>query len=253
MKRRIFLFATVFLVVNILLTACGGSGKPIKVRLGTDATFPPFELVDYNKKQLDGFDVELIKAIAAKSNLEVELVNVTFDKLLDGVAQCEYDGAISAITINPDRQKQMKFSNPYLTAGQVIVVKNGNVDITDQAKLAGKVVGAQRGTTSETAIKNISGVKYKPYRAFQYAFEDLKNGLIDAVIADKPLAWSYISKSEFSLKIVGGEFAKEDYAIAVCNQKSDLIQKFNNGITWVKLDGTLDALIKKWVYPSSGG
>jgi len=96
------------------------------VRVATDATFPPFETVDEATQDLTGFDVEMMNAIAAKAGINIEWVNIGFDPMLAGLAQCQYDVAIAAITITPERAEQMAFSEPYVEAGQIVVVLKQN-------------------------------------------------------------------------------------------------------------------------------
>lgn len=274
--KRLSIVVTVLIVAGLLLAGCGSPATPtptvapqpantavaapistvappptqpalLKIRIGTDATFPPFELVDETTKELTGFDVDLMKAVAAKAGLEVEFTNVGFDPLLAGIAQCQYDGGIAAITITDERKQQMSFSDPYFDAGQVVIVKQNNTDIQGKANLSGKTVGSQIGTTGAIEVGKIEGAKLKTYDSFDLAFQDLINGQIDAVIADNPLALGYVGKNAAKLKIVGEMFTSESYGIAVCNKKADLVQKLNQGIAAVKADGTLDKLIQKWI------
>ncbi len=245
--KRLSLVVIVLVLAGLLLAGCGGAAAPTKIKIGTDATFPPFELVDEQTKELTGFDVELMKAIAQKAGLEVEFVNVGFDPLLAGVAQCQYDGAIAAITITDERKQQMSLSNPYFEAGQVVVVKIDNDAIKSKDDLGGKTAGAQIGTTGAIEIGNIPDAKLKTYDSFDLAFQDLINGQLDAVVADNPLALGYIGKNADKIKVTGPVFTSENYGIAVCNKKADLVTKFNQGIDAVKADGTLEKLIQKWI------
>lgn len=245
--KRLSVVVVCVLILSALLAACGGTAAPTKIKIGTDATFPPFETVDEKTKEITGFDVDLIKAVAAKVGLEVEIVNVGFDPLLAGIAQCQYDGGIAAITITDERKQQMSFSNPYFDAGQVVVVKKDNADIKGKGDLGGKTVGSQIGTTGAIEIEKIAGAKLKTYDSFDLAFQDLINGQIDAVVADNPLSLGYVGKNADKLKIVGDVFTSESYGVAICNKKADLVQKINQGIAAVKQDGTLDKLIQKWI------
>jgi polar amino acid transport system substrate-binding protein len=93
------------------------------VRVATDATFPPFEIVDESTLELTGFDIELMRAIAAEANLNIEFVNIAFDSVVAGLAQCQYDAAIAAITITEERAKEMLFSDAYINAGQIVVIR----------------------------------------------------------------------------------------------------------------------------------
>lgn len=251
MKQVSFKVLTILAAVGLVLSACasGGGAKP-KVKVGTDATWPPFESVDEKTKALVGFDIDLIKAVAAKGGFEVDIVNVAFDPLLAGVAQCQYDAAISAITITDERRKNMAFSDQYFAAGQIVTVQKGNTDIAGKDSLAGKKIGAQLGTTGAMEAEKISKDTAKIYDTIDLAFQDLMNGQIDAVIADNPLALGFIGKNPDKLKTAGDVFTSEFYGVAVCNKKADLLKQINTGLAEVKKDGTLDKLVAQWV---SGG
>jgi polar amino acid transport system substrate-binding protein len=221
--------------------------QPTKICIGMDATYPPFEMLDTNKRELVGFDVDLMKAIAAKAGLEVEFINIGFNQLLSGIAQCQYDGGISAIAITDELKQKMIFSNPYFTNGQVVVVKTGNVTVTGRDTLAGMTVGTQKGSISASEIEKIPGAQMKTYATFDLAFQDLIQGLIDAVITDKSLALSYVGIKANNLKVVGDEFAAESYGIAICRENPELVKKINDGLAVIEADGTLDSLTKKWL------
>ena len=85
-----FAIVSLLVVAGLLLAACGGAAEPTKVSVAMDATWPPFEYVDETTKQIVGFDVDLFTAIAEKAGLDVEFVNVSWDPLLAGMAECQY-------------------------------------------------------------------------------------------------------------------------------------------------------------------
>lgn len=240
-----FALLSLLVLVSLVLTACGGAAK--KVQVATDATWPPFEMVDETTKQIVGFDIDLLTAVAEKGGFEVEFVNVGFDPLLAGIAQCQYDAAISAITITEDRKQSMAFSDPYFAAGQVVTVRFDESAITSKDGLSGKTVGAQIGTTGALEVEKISGATLKTYDTIDLAFQDLMNGQIDAVIADNPLAIGYVAQNADKLKTVGTVFTDENYGIAVCKTNTALLDKVNKGLAAVKAAGTIDELTTKWL------
>ena len=128
MKKLLLFLTAVLVLCGMVLSSCTGSTST-KVRVATDATWPPFEYVN-DQKEIVGFDIDLFKAIAKKEGLELEFVNVAWDPLLAGMAQGTYDAAISSITITDDRKKDMLFSDPYYAAGQMVVVRKDNTTIT---------------------------------------------------------------------------------------------------------------------------
>ncbi len=238
------------LVAGLLITAMvlGGCNKtPTKITVVTDATWPPFEYVNEQTKEIEGFDIDLFKAIAEKANLEVEFKNVAWDPLLAGMAQGTYDVAISSISILPERQKVMLFSDPYFDAGQLIAVRVDNTTIKSKTDLAGKTVGVQLGTTGNIEVDNIQGATSKPYDDIGLAIQDLMNGQVDAVVADNPLILSYVGQNSTKLKTAGTVFSAEQYGIAVAKGKEDLLKKINDGLKKVLAEGIIDELSKNWL------
>jgi polar amino acid transport system substrate-binding protein len=249
--KRISLMLSVIVLAALVLGACAPAAAPAagmtKVRVATDATFPPFELVDETSKDLTGFDVELMKAVAAKANLEVEWTNVGFDSLLAGISECQYDLAIAAITITDGRKETMDFTDPYINAGQIVTVRKETTDISGKDGLTGKKLGAQIGTTGAIEAGNIADAEVKTYDSYDQAFLDLANGQIDAVIADYPTTLAFLAVNPDKLMTVGSVFTDENYGIAVCKKKTDLTAPINAALKALKDDGTIKKLEDKWL------
>jgi len=244
-KRWLCVLLISLLIVSMTLTSC--TQTTTKIRVATDATWPPFESVNEQTKEIEGFDIDLFKAIAEKANIEVEFINVAWDPLLAGMAQGTYDAAISSISILPERQAVMLFSDPYFAAGQLVAVRIDNTTITGKSSLSGKTVGVQLGTTGNIEINNITGATARPYDDIGLAFQDLMNGQIDAVVADNPLVLSYVGKNSTKLKTVGEVFSAENYGIAVAKGKEDLLKKINIALKQVKAEGIIETLSQKWL------
>ncbi len=279
MKKSIFVFVILLMAASLILAACtpkeplptadqpdksaedgypaveqapaaqqeAGYPAPEVVSIATDATFPPFEMVDEATKELIGFDIELMEAVAAQAGLQFEFVNLPFDPMLAGLSECQYDMAIAAITITDERKEQFLFSEPYVDAGQIITVQSGNSTILSKDDLTGKIIGAQLGTTGEIEAQAIEGVEYKPYDTYDLAFLDLINGQIDAVIADNPTALGFIEKNPDKLKTVGEVFTSEFYGIAICKDRQDLLDKINPALAAVKESGFVEQLAAKYL------
>ena len=245
MKKASLVVISVLLITAVLFSACTSSAAT-KVRVASDATWPPFEMVDETTKELTGFDIEMMTAIAKEAGLDIEFVNVGFDPLLAGMAQCQYDAAISAMTITPERQANMLFSDPYLNAGQIVTVQIANTTINSKDDLAGKTVGAQIGTTGAIEVGNIAGATLTTFDTVDLAYLALQNGQIDAVVADSPTAAGFVAQNADKLKMVGTVFTDENYGIAICKTKPELQAKINQGLAAIKANGTFDALLTKY-------
>ena len=218
----------------------------MKIRVASDATWPPFESVNEQSKEIEGMDIDIMKAIAEKQNLDVEFVNVAWDPLLAGMAQEQFDAAISSITITEARQKAMAFSDPYFAAGQLVVVRTDNTTITGKDTLSGQV-GVQLGTTGDIEVQKNEAATTKPYDDIGLAFQDLMNGQVDAVVCDNPVALLYVGKNSDKLKTAGEVFTDESYGIAVAKSKTELLTRINNGLKEIQSEGLIDQIAAKWL------
>jgi len=249
MKKVTYVFYALVAVLALSLSAC--AAKTEKVTVATDATFPPFEYVDEASKEMAGFDIDLMNAIAEKAGFEVEWVNTPFDSVVAGVSECQYDVAIAAISYTEERAQAMLFSDTYVDAGQIVAVRIDETEITGKDDLPGKTVAAQLGTTGEMEAQAIADVNYKPYDSYDLAMLDLMNGQVDAVIGDKPTVDSFIGQYSDKLMTVGETFTSEKYAIALCKDMTDLQKQINDALNALVADGTVAALSEK--YLAAGG
>lgn len=243
MKNKV-LFTIIAIIALSLLASCSQQSDALIV--ATDAAFPPFEIIDEETKEIIGFDIDLMNAIAEKAGLEIEYKNVAWDPLLAGMADCQYDMAISAMTITADRAEQFSFSDPYINAGQIVVVQISNETINGPEDLVGKTVGAQIGTTGSMEIEAIADTTLKVYDTYELAMLDLANGQVDAVVADYPLAVSYVNKYSDTLKVVGDVFTDENYGIAFCKDNNELIAQVNAALAELIDEGYVQELVIKW-------
>ncbi len=243
MKNKV-LFTIIAIIALSFLASCSQQSDALTV--ATDATFPPFEIIDEETKEIIGFDIDLMNAIAEKAGLDIEYKNVAWDPLLAGMADCQYDMAISAMTITADRAEQFSFSDPYINAGQIVVVQISNETINVPEDLVGKTVGAQIGTTGSMEIEAIADTTLKVYDTYELAMLDLANGQVDAVVADYPLAVSYVNKYSDTLKVVGDVFTDENYGIAFCKDNNELIAQVNAALAELIDEGYVEELVIKW-------
>ncbi len=248
MNRKLFLFVSVVVVLSMLLASCSaGATGGTKVRVATEAAYPPFEMVRESDKELEGFDIDLMNAVAQKAGFTVEYTNTPFDSVLAGIATCQFDAAISAITITEERAEKIGFSTPYINAGQVTTVAVGNTDIKGPADLVGKTIGVQLSTTGQIEAEKISGATVKPYDTVDLAFLDLANGQVDAVVADYPTTLNYVNQMKDKIMTTGEIFTEESYGIAVCKKNTELLEKINKALAELKSEGKLTELEQKWL------
>ena len=244
------------LLLSIFIVACNANSSalgeatpsPSAIRIGMGTYMPPFESVNVYTGKIEGFDVELIEAIADKTGLEIEIVESEFNLLLTLVSQCEFDAAISSIPISDTLKQRMEFSDPYFYTDHSLVVKKGNIVINSLDTLTGMRVSTQAGSPSELELMKLTGIEAETNGTFTAAFQDLAAGYADAVIADTPRAERYAEIKPYNLQVVGEPFGDSvSYGIAVCKDRQDVLETINEGLRIITEDGTLKRLTRKWI------
>ena len=274
--RRSFLAAAGLSVAALALTACGGSSSTAssaaassvassaaasseaasaaadfttveagKLTMATNATFPPYEMTTDNGT-IEGIDVETAQAIADKLGLELQVDDMEFDAALLSVQQGKADIAMAGITVTDERKAVMAFSDSYATGIQSIIVPEGS-DIATADDLAGKKIGTQRGTTGYLYCSDDFGEDaVVAYDNGLTAVQALNNGQVDAVVIDNEPAKAYV-ESNPGLKILDTSYAEEDYAIGMNKDNTALLDAVNAALEELKADGTLDAIVDKYI------
>ncbi len=255
---KLFRMLGAFMVVAIIAGLLAGCAAPAttakKFVIASDASWPPMESVDASKN-IVGFDIDLINAIAKDQKFAVEIKNTAWDGIFAGLEGGAYDAILSSVTITDDRKKTYDFSDPYFDANQAIVVRMDDPAIKAEADLAGKKVGAQIGTTGAIYVGDkIKEATLKQYDTPDLAMMDLLNKNIDAVIVDTPVAANYALQAEQfkgKLAMVAQIVTDERYGLTV--QKGDpkkVLALFNAGLKNLKANGEYDKIYQKWI---SGG
>lgn len=261
MKKTISLIlAAVMILAAFALTGCSsGKGKSPddikkagKLVVYTEAGFAPYEFI-YNN-EIVGVDVEIMKEVAKKLGVKVEVSDVDFNTICASVKSGKADVGAAGISINDERKLSVDFSMPYSTTEQYIIVAENNDTIKTLEDLSGKKIGVQEGTTSDSAVnklisdKVVTDTVVTGYKSPAIAAASVPNK-IDAVVTDK-LTAELIVKNNSGLKTFklvdksGNPIAEiEEYGIAVAKGNSELLAVINEVIQELKNNGS----IEKWV------
>lgn len=243
--RRIITFIAAAAAL-LCLAGCAAEEEDNVYTFATDATWPPFEFVDENGN-LTGFEVELVPLIGEKAGVEMEVVNIPWDTIFAGLANGQYDGVASGVTVTEERKATMDFSSPIANQGQVVVVL-ADSPVQSIDGLAGKKVGVQIGTTGDFALDDYD-VDRRQYDDIGLAIQDMLNGNIDACVCDSIIASDFVLANENyagRLRVAGEPFTNEEIAIAVKKGDTELLDLVNKGLEAMKADGSFDALKAKW-------
>ena len=251
MKKK--LLCLVLAVVCVLaMAACGSKDegasddaaeKEVLV-MATNAEFPPYEY--YEGDDIVGIDAEFAAAIAEKLGMELKIEDMAFDSIIPAVQSGKADFGAAGMTVTEERQTQVDFSDTYYTGRQVIIVAEGNTEITGPDDLAGKKIGVQLGTTGDIYASDDYGDDcVERYNKGFEAVQALQQGKIDAVIIDDQPAQTFVKETE-GLVILETEYVEEEYALCFAKD-SELVEKVNAAIAELKEDGTFDEIIAKYI------
>ncbi len=215
-----------------------------KLVMATNAAFPPYEYKEGT--EFKGIDVEMAQALAAELGMELEISDMEFDSIITAVDNGAADVGIAGMTVTDERKEQVDFSLSYATGVQSIIVVEGSA-IASPDDLAGKKIGVQLGTTGDIyATDDFGAENVTQYGKGADAVIALKGGDVDAVIIDNEPAKAFVAANE-GLKILETDYAVEDYAIAIKKGNTELLDKINAALEKLTADGTIDAIISKYI------
>lgn len=219
--------------------------EPGKLIMSTNAAFPPYEMTT-DSGEFEGIDIETAQAIADKLGLELQIDDMDFDAALLAVQQGKSDMVMAGVTVTDERQNVMDFTDSYATGIQSIIVKEDS-DIASVDDLAGKKIGTQRGTTGYLYCSDDFGDEnVVAYDNGLTAVQMLNNGQVDCVVIDNAPAKEFIAANP-GLKLLDTAYVEEDYAIGVGKGNTELKDAINTALEELKADGTLQAIVDKYI------
>ncbi len=249
MTKRILAFVLA-LVLVFAFAACDKPAEKEVLTMGTNAAFPPYEMVDDNNNVI-GIDAEIAAAVAEKLGMELEIKDMAFDSLLTAVGSGSVDVVLAGMTVTPERAEAVNFSDSYATGIQVVIVTEDSAIATID-DLEGKKIGVQSGTTGDIYCSDTpENGGYGEDAVSRYdngalAVQALLNGQVDCVVIDNEPAKAFVTANE-GLKILETEFAVENYAAALNKEDTELLEKFNTALAELKADGVIDEIIGKYI------
>ncbi|MGH9213415.1 MAG: basic amino acid ABC transporter substrate-binding protein [Acidimicrobiales bacterium] len=212
----------------------------------TDAPYPPFEFEEDG--EFTGFDMELLREISTRLDMELDVTVQPFDGIWLAPAAGTCDLVASAMTITPEREAEALFSDSYLEVNQSLMVQVENEDtFATLEDLAGGTIGVQTGTTgADYASENAPGDStIQEFDEAAAMFLALESGDIDAILQDFPVnAYRVLQNDEL---VVNETYpTEEEYGFATAQDNQALIDDINEQLTAVRDDGTYDEIYEEW-------
>ncbi len=242
-------------------TAAGGDElqqvlKNGVVRVADCLSFAPFGFYDANGKA-QGYDVDIANLMAQQLGVKLNLIDTTSDNRIPNLQTGKVDVVICNFTENPTRAKQINFTNPYVIAGEVLLVKKDS-NINGIADLAGKTVAVVTGSTDAQIIAQANpNAKTQSYPTSAAAVQAVKSGQADAMIEDSNFL-TYQAKLDPTLRVTHDSLVPlEQNGFGVAQGQFNWLQWQNQFIQWLNTSGQNRALYRKWfgvdpVWPVAG-
>jgi len=238
-------------LVLVCMFALTGMAMAETLKMGTNAAFPPYEFYDDETGEIVGIDAEVAAAIAAKLGYELEIVDMDFDSLIPAVANGKIDVVLAGLTVTEERKQNVDFTASYATGVQVVIVPEAS-DITVDALFAegaSHKIGVQQGTTGDLYctwdLEDAGLATIERFKTGTDAVLALTSGKVDCVVIDNEPAKNFVAANE-GLKILDTEYITEEYAIALA-KNSELTEKINAALEELIADGTVGAIIAKYI------
>lgn len=228
---------------------------PGTLTVGSDTTYPPQEFINTATNKAEGFDIDLITAVAARMGLQTKIVTTSFDTIIDSLVAKRFDVVISAVSVTPEREQKVDFI-PYFNAGESLLVPIGNPKhIMSPSDLCGMPVGVQNGTIEQTDLQTASAnctkegkpaINITALTNQTDVIQLLATNRVVATYQDSPVTDYYIQLHPGQFAVGGSVIGAGPEGIVVRKGDTSMFTAVQTAFNQLKADGTYHSLIIKW-------
>ncbi|EIW14585.1 glutamine ABC transporter substrate-binding protein [Lactiplantibacillus plantarum EGD-AQ4] len=260
--KRLIGALSMLAVLVVVLTACGSRQSLSKqdvltndkasktITWGVKADTKLFGLMDVKDNTIKGFDADIARALTKRvlgKDATAKFVQVTSQTRIPLLKNGNIDAIIATMTITPEREKQVDFTDSYFDAGQSLLVKKGSSikSVKDLNKTGTKVLGVTGANSVENIKKVAPKARVLELSDYAQAMTALKSGQGVALTTDNGILYGMAAQNP-GYEVVGGTFTKEPYGIAVNKGQAPLKKELNKALKEIEADGTYNRILKKW-------
>ena len=220
------------------------AGSHSVVRMGTEGAYPPYNFINDNG-EVDGFERELGDELCKRAELTCEWVTNEWDSIIPNLVSGNYDTIIAGMSITDARDEVIDFTQNYTQPDP-----SAYLAMSEDVDLSGGVIAAQAGTIQASHVAD-SGATVIEFATPDETIAALRNGEADAVLADKAFLVPFAEENA-DLMLVGEDvLLGGGIGMGLRESDDELEAKFNAAIQSMKDDGSLNALIEKWLPESA--
>lgn len=264
MRFRRFSLTAVTAVAALTLAACGGGGDSAApaedvsfeagttmarlaeagtINVGTKFDQPLFGLQGLSGEP-EGFDVEIAKIIAAGMGISEDQINwveapsTTREEIIE---QGRVDMVVATYTINDARKERITFAGPYYEAGQTLMVRSDNTDITGPDAIGdARVCSVSGSTPSQTILEYVDQAQLTLFDTYSLCADALRTNQVDVVTTDNVILLGFVNDSDGAFKLAGDTFTEEPYGIGIARGDTAFCEYINTTLAAAAEDGSYE-------------
>jgi polar amino acid transport system substrate-binding protein len=223
------------------------------VRIGVDATYPPFEFTGPDGT-IQGFSIDIANALCEKMNVTCEFINQDWEGIIPALQANKFDAIISSMSITEERMQQVDFTEKYYnTPPAVAVPTDSTLTGVSPEELAGAVIGTQVSTIHANYVEEVlTESELRTYPSPDEYKLDLANGRLDAAVDDSTVLSEWLATPEGACcRLLGTitpvpEIHGPGAGIAIRKEDTELKEMFNAALKEIREDGTYKAINDKY-------
>ena len=255
--KKLWMLAAAAGLCAMVMAGCGGSGSADKaqpkgqekvLKVGTDATFPPFEYHQAKSNAYTGFDIELIDGVAKTMGYDkVEIVDTHIADIEKDLADNKFDVALRCLAVTDRRKELMDFTDPYLMGAYGVAVPARQADSFDQSVMKNKKIAVEKGSAPERLLRSMGYTEFELTANNEDALRRVASGAADAAVMSKyTIAFYEANGYGNEVKAIPGLYIGGEVPIAMAVRKGDkdLLDKVNSALKEYK-GTTLYSQLKK--------
>lgn len=219
---------------------------------GVKDSLPPFGYIDEKTRQIVGYDIDFVNAIAKKLGVKVELKPVTSASRMPQLQESHIDIIAATMTKNAERAKVIDFSHTYFFTGQKFITRKGAVKSLKD--LEGKKIGTAKGSTSEQNVKKaIPSATVLSFDDYPQAFLALQQGKVAAVTTDEAILAGILAKApnKAQFEIPNLQISDEPYGLGMRKDDKNFVDFVNKTILEMEKNGEAAKIFNKWFGPGT--
>lgn len=243
---------TFFIVFFVMVTTTSSfmfvaqAEENVTIRVAVDKHLPPFSFLN-DGGEADGFNIQLLREIVGQTGMDIHVIPLPWYAAQEALRNGEVD-AVLGMKYTAERDQEFDFSDSFFTMSETLMVPVAEDGIHTIADLTNRVVALSIDYAAKDALQDVRRVEQHIAMNPEYTFQIFMNGRADAYLGNKWTAEYFLSKYEVGhkFKVVDTIIQPGEYSFAVRNGNTDLLEKFNEGLTLVRVNGIYDDIYYRW-------